>query len=62
MAPELAPSAEGPAPRLENPTGDLRVDSLLVVDSLRVPFGTVSVNYHHPSVLLPGLGPPVLIR
>jgi hypothetical protein len=48
--------------RLENPTGDLRVDSLLVVDSLRVPFGTVSVNYHHPSVLLPGVGPPVLIR
>jgi hypothetical protein len=46
---------------LENPTGDLTVNSLMVVDSLRVPFGTVSVNYD-PSVLLPGVGGPVLIR
>jgi Putative Flp pilus-assembly TadE/G-like len=47
--------------RLENSTGDLTVNSLMVVDSLRVPFGTVSVNYN-PSVLLPGVGGPVLIR
>jgi hypothetical protein len=47
--------------RMENSTGDLRVDSLLVVDSLRAPFSTVEVNYN-PSVLLPGVGPPVLIR
>jgi hypothetical protein len=33
----------------------------MVVDSLRVPFGTVAVNYD-PSVLLPGVGGPVLIR
>jgi hypothetical protein len=46
---------------LENPTGDLTVNSLMVVDSLRVPFGTVAVNYD-PSVLLPGVGGPVLIR
>jgi len=46
---------------LENATGDLTVNSLMVVDSLRVPFGTVSVNYN-PSVLLPGVGAPVLIR
>jgi hypothetical protein len=47
--------------RLENSTGGLTVNSLMVVDSLRVPFGTVSVNYN-PSVLLPGVGGPVLIR
>jgi hypothetical protein len=47
--------------RLENPSGDLTVDSLMVVDSLRVPFGTVLVRYN-PSVLLPGVGGPVLIR
>jgi hypothetical protein len=47
--------------RLENPSGDLTVNSLMVVDSLRVPFRTVSVNYN-PSVLLPGVGGPVLIR
>jgi hypothetical protein len=47
--------------RLENSRGDLTVNSLMVVDSLRVPFGTVSVNYD-PSVLLPGVGGPVLIR
>jgi hypothetical protein len=46
---------------LENPTGNLTVNSLMIVDSLRVPFGTVSVNYD-PSVLLPGIGGPVLIR
>jgi hypothetical protein len=46
---------------LENPTGDLTVNSLMVVDSLRVPFGTVSVDYN-PSVPLPGVGGPVLIR
>ena len=47
--------------RLENSRGDLTVNSLMFVDSLRVPFGTVSVNYD-PSVLLPGVGGPVLIR
>ena len=47
--------------RLENTRGDLTVNSLMVVDSLRVPFGTVSVNYD-PSVPLPGVGGPVLIR
>jgi Putative Flp pilus-assembly TadE/G-like len=47
--------------RMENSTGNLQVDSLLVVDSLRAPFSTVEVNYN-PSVLLPGVGPPVLIR
>jgi Putative Flp pilus-assembly TadE/G-like len=46
---------------LENPTGGLTVNSLMVVDSLRAPFGTVSVSYN-PSVLLPGVGGPVLIR
>jgi hypothetical protein len=47
--------------RLENPGGDLTVDSLMVVDSLRVPFGAVSVDYD-PSDPLPGVGGPVLIR
>ena len=46
---------------LENPTGDLTVNSLMVVDSLRVPFGAVSVDYD-PSDPLPGVGGPVLIR
>jgi Putative Flp pilus-assembly TadE/G-like len=57
----------GPSTRvsMEN-SGDLRVDSLLVVRALSLttvlgPDASVTVNYN-PSVLLPGVGGPVLIR
>jgi hypothetical protein len=57
----------GPSTRvsMEN-TGDLQVNSLLVVRALSLtavsgPDASVTVNYN-PSVLLPGVGGPVLIR
>ena len=57
----------GPSTRvsMEN-TGDLRVNSLMVVRALSLttvpgPDASVTVNYN-PSVLLPGVGGPVLIR
>jgi hypothetical protein len=51
--------------RMEN-TGDLQVNSLMVVRALTLttvtgPDASVTVNYN-PSVLLPGVGGPVLIR
>jgi Putative Flp pilus-assembly TadE/G-like len=52
----------GASTRLEVTASDLRVDSLLVVGTLLVnTLGSVEVNYD-PSVLLPGVGVPVLIR
>jgi hypothetical protein len=57
----------GPSTRLRiEDTGDLQVNSLLVVDSLSLttvpgPDGSVTVNYD-PGVPLPGVGRPVLIR
>jgi len=57
----------GPSTRvLMESTGDLRVNSLLVVRALSLttvpgPDASVTVNYN-PSVLLPGVGGPVLIR
>jgi hypothetical protein len=63
----LAGALYGPSARvrMEN-TGDLRVDSLMVVRALTLTTvlgsdASVTVNYD-PSVLLPGVGPPVLIR
>jgi len=57
----------GPSTRvlMEN-NGDLQVDSLMVVRALSLttvfgPDASVTVNYN-PSVPLPGVGPPVLIR
>jgi hypothetical protein len=57
----------GPSTRvsMEN-NGDLQVDSLMVVRALSLttvsgPDASVTVNYS-PSVLLPGVGGPVLIR
>jgi Putative Flp pilus-assembly TadE/G-like len=52
----------GASTRLEVTASDLRVDGLLAVGTLLVNLlGSVEVNYD-PSVLLPGVGPPVLIR
>ncbi len=63
----LAGALYGPSTpvRMES-TGDLRVDSVLVVDSLSLPAVTgpdpsVSVSYD-PSLPIPGVGVPVLIR
>jgi hypothetical protein len=47
-------------------TGDLQVNSLMVVRALSLnvfsgPDASVTVNYN-PGVLLPGVGGPVLIR
>jgi hypothetical protein len=52
----------GPSTRLEVTASNLRVDGLLVVGTLLVDLtGSVEVNYD-PSVLLPGVGAPVLVR
>jgi hypothetical protein len=57
----------GPSTRVSmEDTGDLQVNSLLVVRALSLttvsgPDASVTVNYN-PSVLLPGVGGPVLIR
>ena len=57
----------GPSTRVSmEDTGDLRVNSLMVVDALSMTTvpgsdASVTVNYS-PSALLPGVGPPVLIR
>ena len=47
-------------------TGDLQVNSLMIVRALTLttvtgPDASVTVNYN-PSVPLPGVGPPVLVR
>jgi hypothetical protein len=52
----------GPSTRLEVTASNLRVDGLLVVGTLLVDLtGSVEVDYD-PSVLLPGVGAPVLVR
>jgi hypothetical protein len=57
----------GPSTRVSmEDTGDLRVNSLLVVRALSLTIvsgsdASVTVNYS-PGVLLPGVGGPVLIR
>jgi hypothetical protein len=57
----------GPSTRVQmESTGDLRVNGLMVVRALSLTTvpgsdASVTVNYN-PSVLLPGVGPPVLVR